>query len=469
MKRAFVLLCCLALSAISLAAEKSLSPRHLLKMSEVEAAEKSGGEVTLRGIVVFVSGIEASRFVVAPEDAPKTQGVVVFDRTEGGRPALGDLVHARGRIGWQNGHAVIEASKLDVVRNESLAPTGSVKQADFRRGILDGRRISLSGTVREVRQQDSEEGAVSTLSLYLDNYTAVVRVPGHLNPTNYVGKPIRVTGLAVSHLDSNGGFLDAELEVAEETDIIDLSPEVQARTYLRISIVFGAVLLLVSVVLLFLWWRGRRVRREMEVIAAERRRMAADLHDTIEQHLAGANLLVAGMMSQEGVSEEIRETMKILTSLLANAKAEVRSAVLNLRSTGDSEKTLEARLGEMAKALDKAGVKTRKCLRGLPTTLPEGIHQDIILIVREATTNAVKHGKAKNIVFTADPVTPQGFVLRILNDGAPFEVDRTLGPETGHYGLSGMKERALRNHLEIGWGVKEGWTYVELRTEKELS
>ena len=88
-----------------------------------------------------------------------------------------------------------------------------------------------------------------------------------------------------------------------------------------------------------------------------------------------------------------------------------------------------------------------------------------MLILREATTNAVKHGKAQQIVFTGDPLRPKGFVLRVLNDGAPFEVSRALGPETGHYGLSGMRERALRNRLAISWGRSDKWTYMELRSE----
>ena len=56
-------------------------------------------------------------------------------------------------------------------------------------------------------------------------------------------------------------------------------------------------------------------------------------------------------------------------------------------------------------------------------------------------------------------------VLRVLNDGAPFEVYRALGPETGHYGLSGMRERALRNRLSLSWGVEDQWSYVQLEPE----
>ena len=77
----------------------------------------------------------------------------------------------------------------------------------------------------------------------------------------------------------------------------------------------------------------------------------------------------------------------------------------------------------------------------------------------------MKHGRAKTILFTCDPQDCGGFVLRVLNDGAPFEIDRALGPETGHFGLSGMRERALRNRLSLSWGKRGRWSYVQLESE----
>ena len=109
-------------------------------------------------------------------------------------------------------------------------------------------------------------------------------------------------------------------------------------------------------------------------------------------------------------------------------------------------------------------MKARKMLRGLPASMPEGMLADLVLIMREAVTNAVKHGKAGTVVFTADPLPEGGFAIMVLNDGAPFDVNRALGPETGHYGLSGMKERALRNHLSLSWGRDGRWTYVRIAT-----
>ena len=85
--------------------------------------------------------------------------------------------------------------------------------------------------------------------------------------------------------------------------------------------------------------------------------------------------------------------------------------------------------------------------------------------MQEATTNALKHGRATNIVLVSDPSTgdgKRGFVLRVLNDGEPFDAAAALGPEAGHFGLAGMRERAKRNGMRISWGVEGRWTSVEV-------
>ena len=139
---------------------------------------------------------------------------------------------------------------------------------------------------------------------------------------------------------------------------------------------------------------------------------------------------------------------------------------MNLRNAGDASVPLSDTIGSMVTSLKKTGVRARKCLRGLPDTLPEVVAHDLVQIIREATTNAVKHGKAGRVVFTSDPLPDGGFEFKVLNDGAPFEIDSALGPETGHYGLSGMRERALRSRLGIEWGRDGRWTFVRIVAEK---
>ena len=102
--------------------------------------------------------------------------------------------------------------------------------------------------------------------------------------------------------------------------------------------------------------------------------------------------------------------------------------------------------------------------------------RDIVAIAREAITNAVKHGKAKNVAIVCDaepertvtqasPNPSRGkarFVLRILNDGEPFDAGKALGPESGHFGLSNMRERAKRSGMAIEWCREGKWMCVKV-------
>ena len=440
-----------------------LSPREFLKLEPEEVAK--GGEASVRGVVTFVSGIER-RFVIAPQDNPRHAGVMVLRGDGVVSPENGDLVLVSGQTIKYGGLPAVKATRVDVIRSTTLPIASGVKQADFRRGLLFNRRISLTGKAVGMRGESAAGANITVMSLELDNYVACVKIPGVVDADGVVGETVRVTGLAVNRNADDGLFLDAELEVSG-VDALDVIEKNEAAPFIIAAIcVLGAVVLFFAGTSFVLWRRAVRVKRDMEVVAAERRRMAADLHDTIEQHLAGANLIAAGVQSLDGVTPEVVEAMKALAGLLANAKAEVRSSVMNLRNAGDASVPLSDTIGSMVTSLKKTGVRARKCLRGLPDTLPEVVAHDLVQIIREATTNAVKHGKAGRVVFTSDPLPDGGFEFKVLNDGAPFEIDSALGPETGHYGLSGMRERALRSRLGIEWGRDGRWTFVRIVAEK---
>ena len=421
----------------------------------------TGGVVSVRGVVTFTSGLESGRFVVAPEDHPNQRGVEVVSKAPCEDLTCGAVVLVSGAAVERNGAVSIDAATVDILRVERLAPPPVAKQSDYRKGLLDGRVVTLNGTVREVRPAAHD---ASDILLLMDGYTATVRLPWKIDEADIVGEPVKISGF-VRPVFSDGRRVDPLLEVENAEDIVFLRNTADGRILVYASVALGVVLVCVSAVLLMLWLRILRERREAAIIAAERRRMAADLHDTIEQHLAGANLLAASVMQLDGAPENVRDAMKSLMSLLAHAKMEVRSAVLNLRNVGGETQRLEEAIADMAAALGKTGVRTRYHLRGLPELLSAGERQDILLILHEAATNAVKHGRAKTILFTCDPGKDGGFVLRVLNDGAPFEIDRALGPETGHYGLSGMRERALRNRLSLSWGKRGKWSCVQLESE----
>lgn len=215
-----------------------------------------------------------------------------------------------------------------------------------------------------------------------------------------------------------------------------------------------------------LFVRANRRRIKSEAILEERRRMAVDLHDTVEQHLAGIGMTLKSMRHiAPGLPPQLADALAETSGMLAQAKAEIRQTVWNLRSDELFDCTPTELMRRLAKRTQReTALRVRTHLRGLPASLPHGLLSNVVYIVQEAMTNAIKHADARNIAIVSDPCGG-GFVLRVLNDGRPFDVDTALGAGTGHFGLSGMRERAARCGIGISWVREDGWTCVRLEVK----
>ena len=88
--------------------------------------------------------------------------------------------------------------------------------------------------------------------------------------------------------------------------------------------------------------------------------------------------------------------------------------------------------------------------------------RDLSLIVREAIGNAIKHGGAKKVALTADPGAGGGWLLRLANDGTPFDPATAPGAAEGHFGLEGMRQRARRLGATLSFAQRDGWTVLSL-------
>lgn len=460
LKRAIVIAAWMVAIA-AMAAPERYTSRQLVQMPS--SSIRQGEELVLDGVVVFVSQLNPGRIIVVTKENMNGSGVYVQFAEGVELPVPGDVVSIPGRFGILNRHVLVEADGFDTIRQVDLPSALSVKQSDFRKGLLYGRRIMLRGVVSDVRNEVEGGMAVARLSLHIDNYNACINVPGEIERESLLGREVRVTGAVTAQYSQDGRLLETQLELASADDIVPVASAMLFEVALWISVTLGGAFLILSIVLLSLWLRESSELREAEVIAAERRRMAADLHDTIEQHMAGANLIAAGVLSIENLPEPVADAMHSLAALLANAKTEVRDAVMNLRADDRANVTLDEEVASILAAISKTGIRARRCLRGLPAHIEHGRKHDLLLVIREAVTNAIKHGKAKTILVTSDPLPGGGgFRLDVLNDGEPFDIDCALGPEMGHYGLAGMRERALRSAFSITWTRRDCWNAVSL-------
>jgi signal transduction histidine kinase len=217
-----------------------------------------------------------------------------------------------------------------------------------------------------------------------------------------------------------------------------------------------------TVLLIVLAWvviLGGRLRKQMAIIRQklrsgavleERSRIARELHDTLEQELAGITMqldLASDCFDQ--VPRVAREAVETARRMSRHSMVEARRSVWDLRCHLLENGDLVSALTEIVKPLaprDKVEISFQ--ISGTPIRLPVPIEMNLLRIGQEAVANAVKHGGAQHIIIELQ-YAPESVRLFVKDDGCGFAPEEALS--AGHFGLLDMRERAqsLGCHLEI--------------------
>jgi signal transduction histidine kinase len=163
----------------------------------------------------------------------------------------------------------------------------------------------------------------------------------------------------------------------------------------------------------------------------ERRRLAHDLHDGLAQELA-----FIATQSRSLVARSDDPDLANVAHAAERALDESRRAITALSASADE--TLESAVVQAAEDVAaRVGVAVRLKLEPGDEPLPAA-KEELLRIVREAVTNAARHGNASTVHITLRPGGASA--LRIGDDGAGFD----LGANGQGFGLTSMRERAVR-------------------------
>ena len=218
----------------------------------------------------------------------------------------------------------------------------------------------------------------------------------------------------------------------------------------------GSVLLAVLVWVVVL---GRRLREQMAVIRQkrhssavleERNRIARELHDTLEQELAGItmqlDLAVDCFQQAPGVAQHALETARDMSR---HSMVEARRSVWDLRCQLLENGDLVSALSQIIEPLvPREQAKADFKILGSPVRLPAPVEMNLLRIGQEAVANAVKHGRARH-VFIELRFELASVCLTVSDDGEGFAAAQPS--PTGHFGLLDMRERAqsMGSHLRV--------------------
>jgi signal transduction histidine kinase len=239
---------------------------------------------------------------------------------------------------------------------------------------------------------------------------------------------------------------------------------------------FTALVLLASLALL--WWAirlrisniARQLQGRLAERVAERERIARELHDTLLQSLFGltlrfhtaANRLAPDDPAREALDEALKQSDRVMQ--------EGRERVLNLRGRRLDSTSLAdalAETGNQLRAIHPANFQVS--VQGGPRPLDEIVQEEILLIGREALTNAFSHSGAQNIVVEI-AYQPGALHVRVRDDGRGIDEGvLKAGYRSGHWGLPGMRERAnkMRGELRVH-SSSEGGTVIDLQVPANI-
>lgn len=205
-----------------------------------------------------------------------------------------------------------------------------------------------------------------------------------------------------------------------------------------------------------------QVRLRLEERHRERERISRELHDTLLQGFQG--LILSFHAATQRIQDlELRQWIERAIERAEAAMIEGRERMRELRHLPELGSALEDALALAGAALVAEGCAFRVSVSGDRRRLSPLLCDELLLIVREALSNAARHAQAGSIEVVLI-FEDQGLRLRISDDGIGIAAPvLARGYREGHYGLQTMHERARRlgGTLAIGAGPAGG-TQVEI-------
>jgi signal transduction histidine kinase/ligand-binding sensor domain-containing protein len=188
--------------------------------------------------------------------------------------------------------------------------------------------------------------------------------------------------------------------------------------------------------------RLRGLRRAYLAAFEERSRVARELHDTLLQSMSAIGMQLRGVRRRLGpAAPGAARELESVEDMVNLSLDETRRFVWNLRQQAAGSGDLGVALARLGDRLTQGrAVLAQTRVEGDVRPLPNGVQDQLFRIAQEAVANAVKHAEASRIDVTLS-FEPDQVCLRIADDGRGFDPVVAQGPQAGHFGLVGMRER----------------------------
>jgi len=217
--------------------------------------------------------------------------------------------------------------------------------------------------------------------------------------------------------------------------------------------------------------RAARLERERDAqakiaVAAERARIARELHDVVAHNVSVMIVQADGAsFVMDSSPEQAKQALATIAGTGRQALEEMRRLLGLLRSADTGGEYVPQpgveQLPELLDQVRNAGLPVAFEVEGEPRELPRGVELTAYRIVQEALTNARKHGGPLAAARVRLRFDDRGLDVLIEDDGrgASAQLARDGGQDGFGHGLIGMRERVgmVGGTLDAGPGVNGGF------------
>ncbi|MFJ9625385.1 sensor histidine kinase [Streptomyces sp. NPDC101181] len=201
--------------------------------------------------------------------------------------------------------------------------------------------------------------------------------------------------------------------------------------------------------------RAARLEREREAqskvaVAAERARIARELHDVVAHNVSVMVVQADGAAYvMDAAPDQAKQALETISSTGRQALAEMRR-LLGVLRTGDAPESGEyvpqpdvEQIEDLVDQVRRTGLAVDFKVEGTPRPLPSGVELTAYRIVQEALTNTRKHGgpdagASVRLVYFDDGL---GLLVEDDGRGASHELYEDGGADGAGHGMIGMRER----------------------------
>ncbi|MEO5715475.1 MAG: sensor histidine kinase [Luteolibacter sp.] len=187
---------------------------------------------------------------------------------------------------------------------------------------------------------------------------------------------------------------------------------------------------------------------EQTAVNDERQRVARELHDTIEQELAGLSIQLSNARQRLARAPDQADTaLDLAQRMLRHCREEARTSIRDLRSVALDQHGLAGALEEFLEPLAvECGAKFVMEERGKSAGPTGHVALHLLRIAQEAAANAARHAHPREIRLLLEH-TDDALIMEIRDDGLGFNPDAPA--PRGHFGVLGIRERANKLHATL--------------------